>query len=1054
MGDTALAAVEASKHKAEPARIPSLKAHGPAHIPAIANFIGAAGNMAIQRAAAGPLAGHGAAALLGGAAMSGGGCSCGGTCEECKKKPVQRKAEGDAAAPSAAFDGALHRSGPGAPLASHTRGLMESRFGDTFQNVRIHDDGAAADASRHIQAHAFTMGSDIYFGQGRYQPDTTAGQKLLAHELTHVLQQRRGAVAPGLKSLTASAHEDVFEREAEQAEAHVGKDAHDAPVRRKCACGGTCSKCSGEMEEIHHDRLQAKLTVNTPGDALEQEADHVAGQVMDMPGSRAPIAPVSGAASGVQHQPAGPPAGSPDPPESKTEVACVKVDVAEETRLSRLGPGKIDHGTGAEPPLSLYNYVHDAAWPKLEHVEELITQGQRLAKHHVPVRIEGHASCPGTAPYNWKLSRQRAEIVAALLRIFAPGISIVDVKPVGESQPLADNSTFEGRSRNRAVTIIPLSVPPPPPKTLCEMFPALCRRVPTICETFPDLCRRPPTLCERDPEACRRTHCDWLPWLCDDDGIHLPSCLAHPVICACAIAAALGAPELCLACIEDPALCIEIAKCIVNPASCIPPKPKPKPPSPVSVLFSRVRASNTPDGANDRIPDEGTTSVAAIVMGWQPSMRKIQISADGESGENGYVLIDGANGISITASTIMQVEGVSQTSPAAPYLPLSLRATMGPAIVGESAPFAVSDLMENILIDLRHIVMPDPSLYDRFTAGLRGVNIVKNDNAAGMVVSMDWDSDGARARRSLDELEFYFGFQVTASTGIFARKPVAWGGRWFGDRSSFALDFVNEVPIDGPGRLETLIIGIQEDRRSHSRAPITNSGFKLEEIVEDDPSPTGCLELEMSLTGTAVDLHGSRSNAGSGEAAATIPIECSHVCGSRRLPLTHVSFFPGPRLQGERVKASPLTRCEGNTHGSEPDRTIYQQQFACIRRAGQGGRWVRAHLLHGETSSSGPRNLHGPGDDMRNLIITDGGFGSLNTDMYFGAEQDALNRVYGPDNEVLWYETRVNSYVPGQDFFAQSLTVDYGSYDTNTRTEGPRLGGGTFSLRHPPPNCP
>src|SRR5215831_17693439 len=183
MGSTALAAVEASRHKAEPVRAPASKPHGPSSTSSAVSGLGSAGNMAIQRAAAGPLAGHAAAAILGGAAMSSSGCSCGGTCEECKKKPIQRKSEGGAADPSSAFHGALHRSGPGAPMASHTRDWMEGRFGDTFENVRIHSDGAAADAARHIQAHAFTTGSDIYFGQGRYQPDSTAGQQLLAHEL-------------------------------------------------------------------------------------------------------------------------------------------------------------------------------------------------------------------------------------------------------------------------------------------------------------------------------------------------------------------------------------------------------------------------------------------------------------------------------------------------------------------------------------------------------------------------------------------------------------------------------------------------------------------------------------------------------------------------------------------------------------------------------------------------------------------------------------------------------------------------------------------------------
>ena len=285
MGNAGLTPVEANKHKAEPAHLPAMKREGSAAIPGIPNFLGAAGNMAIQRAASGPLAGNpSAAAILGGANMSSGGCSCGGSgsCAECKKKPLQRKGEGDAAGISPGFHSAMNRSGGGAPLASHTRSAMEQRFGENFDNVRVHSDGAAADASRSIRAHAFTTGRDIYFGQGRYEPHSVSGQKLLAHELTHVLQQRQGVVKPGLKSLTANAQNDDFEREAEQAEAHVDREEHGVharipsasrsahagtggshSVQRKCACGGTCSKCSGEghapaVAELNKTLLQRK----------------------------------------------------------------------------------------------------------------------------------------------------------------------------------------------------------------------------------------------------------------------------------------------------------------------------------------------------------------------------------------------------------------------------------------------------------------------------------------------------------------------------------------------------------------------------------------------------------------------------------------------------------------------------------------------------------------------------------------------------------------------------------------------------------------------------
>ncbi|HKC65443.1 MAG TPA: DUF4157 domain-containing protein [Pyrinomonadaceae bacterium] len=80
-------------------------------------------------------------------------------------------------------------SGGGRPLDSSTRVFMESRFGRGFSHVRLHTDGAAAESARTLNAHAYTLGNNIVFGAGRYQPQTEEGRRLVAHELTHVLQQ-------------------------------------------------------------------------------------------------------------------------------------------------------------------------------------------------------------------------------------------------------------------------------------------------------------------------------------------------------------------------------------------------------------------------------------------------------------------------------------------------------------------------------------------------------------------------------------------------------------------------------------------------------------------------------------------------------------------------------------------------------------------------------------------------------------------------------------------------------------------------------------------------
>lgn len=84
----------------------------------------------------------------------------------------------------------IRRSGEGRALDAGVRTQMEGAFGTDFSNVRVHTD---SDIAPMIGAHAFTHGSDVHIARGNYQPDSAAGQRLLAHELTHVVQQGGGA---------------------------------------------------------------------------------------------------------------------------------------------------------------------------------------------------------------------------------------------------------------------------------------------------------------------------------------------------------------------------------------------------------------------------------------------------------------------------------------------------------------------------------------------------------------------------------------------------------------------------------------------------------------------------------------------------------------------------------------------------------------------------------------------------------------------------------------------------------------------------------------------
>ena len=135
-------------------------------------------------------------------------CAAGGTpCPKCaaeKQEPLpldgggrvgvkrmQRQSESATTNRSAPgnFLGGL---GAGRPLDSATRAFFEPRFRTDFSHVRVHTDDRAADSARSVNALAFTVGRDVVFGAGQYMPGTSAGKRLMAHELTHVVQQTYG----------------------------------------------------------------------------------------------------------------------------------------------------------------------------------------------------------------------------------------------------------------------------------------------------------------------------------------------------------------------------------------------------------------------------------------------------------------------------------------------------------------------------------------------------------------------------------------------------------------------------------------------------------------------------------------------------------------------------------------------------------------------------------------------------------------------------------------------------------------------------------------------
>ncbi|GAA0261764.1 DUF4157 domain-containing protein [Saccharothrix mutabilis subsp. mutabilis] len=154
----------------------------------------------------------------------------------------------------------------GAPLDAGVREDMEARFGADFSGVRVHTDAAAGESARSVNAQAYTVGDNIVFQDGKYDPSSDAGKHMLAHELTHVVQQRNGPVdgtdaGGGVKVSDPS---DRFEREASaNADRLMSAPAPAPPVQR-------------EEDHAGHDHLQRE-EAPAEEEAPEEEAAPVQG---------------------------------------------------------------------------------------------------------------------------------------------------------------------------------------------------------------------------------------------------------------------------------------------------------------------------------------------------------------------------------------------------------------------------------------------------------------------------------------------------------------------------------------------------------------------------------------------------------------------------------------------------------------------------------------------------------------------------------------------------------------------------------------------------------
>ena len=175
-------------------------------------------------------------------------------------------------------------SSHGQPLDSRTRAFMESRFSHNFSNVRVHTGAEAASSARDYNSRAFTIGHDVVFGAGQYAPHSSNGLKLLAHELTHVIQQNGGGVSsptiqrdgggptPVVVVSGPAAIANVPEDAAEKNIRESGKKAEKAGLMRFYPTSGYPDFVKNAHKQVKDSECASKVLINGHGGSDKDSA--------------------------------------------------------------------------------------------------------------------------------------------------------------------------------------------------------------------------------------------------------------------------------------------------------------------------------------------------------------------------------------------------------------------------------------------------------------------------------------------------------------------------------------------------------------------------------------------------------------------------------------------------------------------------------------------------------------------------------------------------------------------------------------------------------------
>jgi uncharacterized protein DUF4157 len=168
-------------------------------------------------------------------------------------------------------------SGGGAPLDDGLRSSMESAFGQSFEDVRVHTDARASTSAAEVGANAYTVGSDVVFRSGHFDPGTPTGQRTIAHELAHVVQQSQGPVdgtdAPG--GIRVSDPSDRFERAADDTADEVMASVQSTRATAAPSASEAATSTAVQLDEAEDE--EAPVQRETAPDEEDEEEAGAAG---------------------------------------------------------------------------------------------------------------------------------------------------------------------------------------------------------------------------------------------------------------------------------------------------------------------------------------------------------------------------------------------------------------------------------------------------------------------------------------------------------------------------------------------------------------------------------------------------------------------------------------------------------------------------------------------------------------------------------------------------------------------------------------------------------